>query len=92
MFAQIIRFTLPPTLTISTPLFQELRQKAASAGATAQYYGYSVRTAAPLPKKRHEICWAISALVNVKFLSHHDHAVVALTQPIQIGQANVIGA
>lgn len=65
MLAQIIRFTLPSTLTISTPLFQELRQKAASAGATAQYYGYSVQTAAPLPKKRHEICWAISAFATL---------------------------
>ncbi|KAK9366687.1 hypothetical protein V1509DRAFT_628781 [Lipomyces kononenkoae] len=60
MFSQVIRFTLPPTLTISTPAFLELRRQAAAAGATAQYYGYSIPTGAPLPKKRHEICWAIN--------------------------------
>ncbi|CAM1507488.1 Fc.00g071290.m01.CDS01 [Cosmosporella sp. VM-42] len=59
MLSQIIRFTLPHPLTISAPGFMALRQKVSAAGAVAQYYGYSVPTSSPLPKKRHEICWAI---------------------------------
>ncbi|KAF7553485.1 hypothetical protein G7Z17_g3608 [Cylindrodendrum hubeiense] len=60
MLSQIIRFTLPPSLTISAPEFLKIRQKVAAAGAAAQYYGYSVTTKSlSLPKKRHEICWTI---------------------------------
>ncbi|KAH6988140.1 hypothetical protein BKA56DRAFT_578417 [Ilyonectria sp. MPI-CAGE-AT-0026] len=60
MLCQIIRFTLPPSLTISATEFLKLRQKAAAAGAAAQYYGYTIPTrSSPLPRKRHEICWAI---------------------------------
>ncbi|KAH7160437.1 hypothetical protein B0J13DRAFT_541119 [Dactylonectria estremocensis] len=60
MLSQIIRFTLPPYLTISALEFLKLRQKVAAAGAVAQYYGYTLPTRkSPLPKKRHEICWAI---------------------------------
>ncbi|KPM39258.1 hypothetical protein AK830_g7323 [Neonectria ditissima] len=60
MLSQIIRFTLSPPLTISTTEFLNLRRTVASAGATAQYYGYTVPTkSSPLPRKRHEICWTI---------------------------------
>jgi hypothetical protein len=93
MFIQIIRFTLPSTLTISAPAFRDLRQKVVSAGATAQYFGYSVQTAAVLPKKRHEICWAISesTWLNIQALQYrccHD----ANANRVQIGQKVVIEA
>ncbi|KAM5374372.1 hypothetical protein ACJZ2D_006545 [Fusarium nematophilum] len=58
MLLQILRFTLPSSLTISCPAFLSIRQEVAIAGATAQYFGYSVQTrVASLPKKRHEITW-----------------------------------
>ncbi|KAH7136323.1 hypothetical protein EDB81DRAFT_801951 [Dactylonectria macrodidyma] len=60
MFSQIIRFTLRPYLTISASEFLTLRQKVVAAGAVAQYYGYTLPTRkSPLPKKKHEVCWAI---------------------------------
>lgn len=63
MLSQIIRFALPPSLTVSAPEFLKLRQAAAAAGATAQYFGYTIPTrASSLPKKKDEICWAIRTL------------------------------
>lgn len=60
MLSQIVRFTLPPSLTISAPAFLELRQTVSAAGAAAQYFGYITPTKLyPLPKNRHEICWTI---------------------------------
>lgn len=73
MFVQILRFTLAPALTISSPEFQQLRKFAATAGALSQFFGYSLQTrTAPIPKKRHEITWVIGKWVfdaEVKFLA-----------------------
>ncbi|KAK9449216.1 uncharacterized protein V1518DRAFT_417423 [Limtongia smithiae] len=61
MISQVIRFTLPATATISAAAFAELRRHAVTAGALAQYYGYTQQVPnAPMPRKRHEICWAIN--------------------------------
>jgi hypothetical protein len=93
MFLQVIRFTLPSTLTISAPAFRDLRQKVVSAGATAQYFGYSAQAAAALPKERHEICWALSqsTWLDISSLAVpwcHDTNV----NRVQIGQKLVIKA
>ncbi|KAH6871319.1 hypothetical protein B0T10DRAFT_533574 [Thelonectria olida] len=48
-----ISFALPPPLTISAPEFRKLRQAASVAGASAQYYGYTIPTpSAELPKNK----------------------------------------
>jgi len=60
MLSQIIRFTLPSSCTASSLKFLKLRQRAASAGAFAQYFGYSIATKVlALPRERHEVCWVI---------------------------------
>jgi hypothetical protein len=60
MLSQIIRFALPPPLTISAPEFLKLRQNATAAGAIAQYFGYTIPTqVAALPKQKNEVCWTI---------------------------------
>ncbi|KAL5619775.1 hypothetical protein FOVSG1_001997 [Fusarium oxysporum f. sp. vasinfectum] len=60
MLLQILRFNLLPSLTISGQAFTDPRKQVALAGATHQYFGYSVQTlVAPLPKERHEITWII---------------------------------
>ncbi|PTB62712.1 hypothetical protein BBK36DRAFT_1128532 [Trichoderma citrinoviride] len=73
MLSQILRFTFPPRITISSASFLKLRQQIASAGATTQYYGYTTPTkVANLPRKRHEICWVIQwpdELINRRVVS-----------------------
>jgi hypothetical protein len=60
MLSQVLRFTFPSGSTISSAAFAKLRQSIASAGATTQYYGYTVPTRIlSLPRKRHEVCWVI---------------------------------
>ncbi|KAH6891477.1 hypothetical protein B0T10DRAFT_560719 [Thelonectria olida] len=60
MLSQIIRFALPPPLTISALEFHKLRQNAVAAGAIAQYFGYTIPTrASALPTKKNEVCWTI---------------------------------
>lgn len=60
MLLQLIRFTLQPSLTLSSRPLTQLRQHVSSAGASRQYLSYITSTQfASLPKKRHEICWII---------------------------------
>ncbi|KAL6903302.1 hypothetical protein GGI43DRAFT_401679 [Trichoderma evansii] len=60
MLSQVLRFTFPSGSTISSAAFLKLRQSIATAGATAQYYGYTTPTKfLSLPRKRHEVCWII---------------------------------
>ncbi|KAL7947627.1 hypothetical protein V8C42DRAFT_290311 [Trichoderma barbatum] len=60
MLSQVLRFTFPSGSTISSAAFLRLRQQIAAAGATDQYYGYTMPTKVlSLPRKRHEVCWVI---------------------------------
>ncbi|KAL7803300.1 hypothetical protein V8C44DRAFT_344575 [Trichoderma aethiopicum] len=60
MLSQILRFTLPSGVTVSSASFWKLRQQIAAAGATTQYYGYTTPTkVTSLPRKRHEVCWVL---------------------------------
>ena len=95
MLSQIIRFTLRPNLTISAKEFLKLRQSASAAGAAAQYYGYtSDVTGAALPRKRHEICWAISMCAgshSIYSISESTH-ILTRDDPVQIGLLQVTEA
>lgn len=60
MLLQLIRFTLQPSLTLSSLPLAQLRKHVSSAGASRQYLSYMTSTqSTSLPKKRHEICWII---------------------------------
>ncbi|KAK2137951.1 hypothetical protein NOF04DRAFT_1392191 [Fusarium oxysporum II5] len=83
MLLQILRFNLLPSLTISGQAFTDLRKQVALAGATHQYFGYSVQTlVAPLPKERHEITWIIRWPVGPELLEkpHLERAFAELSQ------------
>ncbi|KAH8797349.1 hypothetical protein F5884DRAFT_815097 [Xylogone sp. PMI_703] len=61
VLSEVIRFVLPPTSTIYSSIFRELREYAKSNGNVKdQYFGYITSPImAALPKSRHEICWVI---------------------------------
>ncbi|ENH65716.1 hypothetical protein FOC1_g10001689 [Fusarium oxysporum f. sp. cubense race 1] len=83
MLLQILRFHLLPSLTISCQAFTDLRKQVALAGATHQYFGYSVQTSvAPLPKERHEITWIMRWPVSPELLEkpHLERAFAELSQ------------
>ncbi|KAJ3523641.1 hypothetical protein NM208_g12376 [Fusarium decemcellulare] len=71
MLLQILRFVVPSSMAISCPAFSSLRRDVATAGAIAQYFGYSVQTrVAPLPKPRHEISWIIRTPATLPLKTH----------------------